>query len=126
VALVAAVCALGLAGCGGSASPAAPAPAVTASPTVVNGVQVFNVVGTASLEFSPRELIASPGKIKINLTVETGSPLHNFVIASIPAARTGFASVGEPATVTFTVDKPGSYPFACTIHPNMQGTLTIR
>ncbi len=82
-------------------------------------------MGTASLEFSPSTLIAKPGKITVNLTVERGSPLHNFVIPTIPTARTNYASTDTPRSVTFTVDQPGQYPFVCTIHPNMRGTLTI-
>ncbi|WP_322781031.1 cupredoxin domain-containing protein [Frankia sp. Cas4] len=128
VVLAALLLSLSLSSCGsdqpaGSAGAAAAAPSAT--PKIENGVQIFDVVGTASLEFSPSTLIAKPGKITVNLTVERGSPLHNFVIPTIPAARTNYASTDTPRSVTFTVDQPGQYPFVCTIHPNMRGTLTI-
>ncbi|WP_322766269.1 cupredoxin domain-containing protein [Frankia sp. Cr1] len=131
VVLAALLLSLSLSGCGsdqpaGSASAAGTATAtLSVTPKIENGVQIFDVVGTASLEFSPSTLIAKPGKITVNLTVERGSPLHNFVIPTIPAARTNYASTDTPRSVTFTVDQPGQYPFVCTIHPNMRGTLTI-
>ncbi|WP_250279476.1 cupredoxin domain-containing protein [Frankia sp. Cppng1_Ct_nod] len=116
---------LGLAGCGSSAPTSSSTVVTSATPKIENGVQVFNVVGTAALKFSPSTLIAGPGKITVNLTVESGSPPHNLVVESISGARTDFASVDRPRSVTFTVDKPGNYRFVCTIHPSMQGTLTI-
>ncbi|WP_322760334.1 cupredoxin domain-containing protein [Frankia sp. Cr2] len=119
---------LSLSGCG-SDQPAGSAGSATAAasatPKIENGVQIFDIVGTASLEFSPSTLIAKPGKITVNLTVERGSPPHNFVIPTIPAARTNYASTDTPRSVTFTIDQPGQYPFVCTIHPSMRGTLTI-
>ena len=34
---------------------------------------------------------------------------------------------GGGATVTFTApSEPGSYPYFCTYHPNMKGTLTVK
>jgi plastocyanin len=34
---------------------------------------------------------------------------------------------GSGGTGTFTAPtKPGSYPFGCTFHPNMHGTLTVQ
>ena len=34
--------------------------------------------------------------------------------------------VAPGATVTVTYTKPGSYPFHCTVHPNMTGTLEVK
>lgn len=37
------------------------------------------------------------------------------------------ASVDGGGTVTFAAPgKPGSYPFICTVHPRMRGTLVVR
>ncbi|WP_131768814.1 cupredoxin domain-containing protein [Candidatus Protofrankia californiensis] len=116
---------LGLSGCGSDAPTSSPPTVTSATPKIENGVQIFDVVGTASLEFSPSTLTARPGKITVNLTVPAGSAPHNFVIPEIPEARTSVASAGTSQSVTFTVDKPGSYSFLCTIHPNMHGTLTV-
>ncbi|WP_239331638.1 cupredoxin domain-containing protein [Frankia sp. CiP3] len=117
--------ALPLGGCGSSKTTSSATAVSSATPKIENGTQVFDVVGTASLQFTPATLIAKPGKITVNLTVEHGSPPHNFVISTIPAARTNYATTDTPRSVTFTVDQPGQYPFICTIHPNMRGTLII-
>lgn len=34
-------------------------------------------------------------------------------------------SVGGGESATLTVDEPGDYAFACTIHPSMTATLTV-
>ncbi len=117
----------GLSGCGNGSDKSAGSPPIvtSATPRIDNGVQIFDVVGTAALQFSPSTLTAQPGKITVNLTVPADSAPHNFVIPEIPAARTSVASPGTSQSVTFTVDKPGSYSFLCTIHPNMRGTLTV-
>ncbi|AEH11569.1 cupredoxin domain-containing protein [Candidatus Protofrankia datiscae] len=125
LALVLLVLGLGLSGCGSDTPASSPSATATATPKIENDVQVFDVVGTASLEFSPSTLTARPGKIRVNLTVPAGSAPHNFVIPEIPEARTSVASAGTSQSVTFTIDKPGSYSFLCTIHPNMHGTLTV-
>lgn len=95
-----------------------------ATPKVEGGTQVFTVVGTSSLQFSPRELRARPGTIRVDFSVEDGPP-HNFVVDGVDGARTRILRAGEKASTTFTVTRPGSYPFACTIHPSMDGTLEV-
>jgi plastocyanin len=42
-------------------------------------------------------------------------------IASIPSC-TGPCTGGP---VTFTAPAPGNYPFLCTVHPDMTGTLRV-
>ena len=38
-----------------------------------------------------------------------------------------FDDAASPGTSTFTAPtKPGSYPFHCTIHPSMHGTLVVK
>jgi plastocyanin len=38
-----------------------------------------------------------------------------------------FDDAASPGTTTFTAPaKPGSYPFHCSIHPSMHGTLVVR
>jgi plastocyanin len=123
VLLAAAACA-GLAGCGGSA-PGKPTVTV-ATPTIRNGVQVFDVRGTATQTFAPSELDAAPGLIRVNFSVDQQSPPHDFIVASIPDAKTPVVSAGASTSLSFRASKPGSYQFVCSIHTNMQGILKVR
>ncbi|OAA27049.1 plastocyanin [Frankia sp. EI5c] len=126
VALVAATTLLtGAAGCGGG-SGGAPPVAATLTPTVSDGVQVFDVIGQVDQTFSAGELVASPGTIRVDFSVVKGSAPHNFVIETIPGASTKILRAGESQSITFTVSEPGRYPVVCTLHQGMTATLVIR
>ena len=118
-----------LTGCGGDDTPKAAASTSAGdgvlTPTWNGDVQVFQVVGLATMEYSATELVAEPGRIQIDFSVAEGSAPHNFVINEIPGATTDILSAGESQTITFTVDQPGSYQIICTLHPNMTATLKI-
>jgi plastocyanin len=118
-----AVAALG-AGCGPRHLDA-PKPTAVEYPTDVDGVQVFKVVGLSDLRFSAAALLAKPGKIRVDFSVEQASASHNFDIPLIPTAHTDIIGAGSSQSVTFTVTQPGSYPIICTLHPNMTATLQV-
>ncbi len=120
------VLAVALAGCGsGNSAAHSPGTTATLTPTVENDVQVFNVVGLRTLQFSAAELIAKPGRIKVNFSVEEQSAPHNFVIPEIPEARTSILSAGSSESINFVAGERGSYSVICTLHPNMLATLKI-
>jgi plastocyanin len=115
-----------LAGCGsGGSAQGSPGVAATLAPAVENGVQVFDVVGLGTLEFSAAELIAEPGRITVNFSIEEQSTPHNFVIPDIPDARTSILSAGASQSITFTAGERGTYEVLCTLHKNMRATLKI-
>jgi plastocyanin len=112
-----------LAACGGSGG--GKQPTTAASPTLVDGVQVFHVSGTPTLTFTPNELDARPGEIKVDFSVEPQSPVHDFIVPSIPGAKTAPITAGTTVSTTFRIDKAGTYQFICAFHPNMQGILKV-
>ncbi|WP_175084883.1 plastocyanin/azurin family copper-binding protein [Candidatus Frankia nodulisporulans] len=119
------VAALGLAGCGGKGGPSASQGPTLAAQPGPGGVQVFAVSGLPSMTFSASELVAKPGKIRVDFSVPAGSAPHNFVIPRVNGAFTRIVSAGNSQSVTFTVTEPGSYQIVCTIHANMTATLKI-
>ncbi|WP_235487831.1 plastocyanin/azurin family copper-binding protein, partial [Frankia sp. AvcI1] len=116
---------LGVAGCGGDGGSSPSAGPTLSATQGTDGVQVFAVTGLPSMKFSATELLAKPGKIRVDFSVAQGSAPHNFVVPRIPAAHTSIVSAGESQSVTFTVTEPGDYPVVCTLHPNMTATLKI-
>jgi plastocyanin len=74
--------------------------------------------------FSPASLTVSPGAV---VTVRNEDSVTHTLTdkADSKLFNTGPVSPGQ--TKTFTApDKPGSYPFLCTIHQFMTGTLVVR
>jgi plastocyanin len=115
-----------LAGCGsGNSASDSSGVAASLTPVIEDGVQVFNVVGLRTLQFSALELVAKPGRIRVDFSVEEQSAPHNFVIPDIPEARTSVLSAGASESITFTAGERGSHPVICTLHPNMLATLKI-
>ena len=73
--------------------------------------------------FSPVSLTVNPGQV---VTVANhDSTTHTLTATTGNAFNTGDIAPG--ATATFTAPtKPGSYPYICSIHQFMHGTLIVR
>jgi len=73
--------------------------------------------------FSPSTLTVSPGQ-KVTV-VNKDSTTHTLTASAGKAFDTG--SIAAGASGGFTAPStPGSYPYICTIHPFMHGTLTVK
>lgn len=133
-ALVAGSLLLVLAGCsnssGGSSSattPASPSPTAspTASPTGSGTGSPTNAAATLTIQnfaFHPATLKVAPGAV-VTVT-NADSTAHTVTATGSKTFDTGTIAPGK--TATFTAPKaPGSYPYICTIHPFMKGTLTV-
>lgn len=126
-AALSAVCALiALAGCAdngngnGNGGGTTPTPTPTsASPTAENAEARITIRGFA---FIPPDLKVRPGE-KITV-VNEDSAAHTVTATEEEAFDTGNIAAGESATFT-APSKAGSYPFVCTLHPSMTGTLTV-
>jgi plastocyanin len=119
-----------LAACGGSAVPTIPPGASEpADPTPVGGSQPRSVrIAAFNIEFDPAELTVPAGEL---LTIifnnrDQGVP-HDIVVRDADGNEiAASAIITGLAQVQLAVGplEPGSYPFVCTIHPNMVGTIT--
>ncbi len=100
---------------GASASPAGQGAALT--------------IGTdtgAELRFDP-ESAAVPTGAQVSLTFENRSTVpHNLTFQEpISVATKPIVAAGASETIEFSAPEPGDYPFVCTLHPGMDGTLTV-
>lgn len=119
--VVSVACAAALAGCsgggGGSSSSASPtAPGVSPS---AGGA----LITIKDFAFHPATPAVAPGT-KVTVTNKDAAT-HTVTATGAKAFDTGEVKSGQ--TVTFEAPaRPGSYPYICTIHPTMNGTLTVR
>ncbi|MFG1806783.1 cupredoxin domain-containing protein [Streptomyces sp. NPDC049040] len=103
-------------GSGGSGSTAS---ASASSPAAGGGA---NRIGIKNFAFGPGTLTVKPGSV-VTVT-NNDSTTHTLTATGAKAFDTGDIAAGK--TVTFTAPaKAGSYPYICTIHPFMKGTLTV-
>ncbi len=115
--------ALLLAGCGGgsgSASGASAKPSGSSSQTTSAGAST--AVKISNFKFSPASLTVKQGA-GVTVTNED-SAAHTVTADDGHSFDTEDLSQG--ATQTISVSKPGSYPYHCTIHPFMHGTLVVK
>jgi plastocyanin len=102
-------------------TPVPPPPAVQAPP----GPVTFNVTARV-LKFDTQTLTARSGaNVTVNLRNEDAAVAHDisFSIAGLGHGHTCFGPCTD--SYTFTAPAPGSYPFFCTVHIEMQGTLVV-
>ncbi len=78
-------------------------------------------VTIVDFEFDPSELTVSSGDV-IAVTNE-GDNRHTFT--SDDAGFDLELEAGDSGDATVATSEPGTYPFQCTIHPNMTGTITV-
>jgi aldose sugar dehydrogenase len=112
---------------GGAASPAPSG----AAPTAGSGGEAAQVtIGTdtgAALQFDPA-MASVPAGSTVQVTFEnrsSGVP-HNLTFsAPINAATATIVDPGASESLEFPAPEPGDYKFVCTLHPGMEGTLTV-
>ncbi|MDT9691882.1 cupredoxin family copper-binding protein [Streptomyces sp. P9(2023)] len=108
-----------LTGCGdGGTEPTPPRSTPPASPTAAAADQII-IRGFA---FKPTSLKIRPGAT-ITVVNQDSVP-HTVTATEGEAFDTGEIAGGQSASFT-APDKPGTYPFFCSIHPYMKATLTV-
>lgn len=78
--------------------------------------------------FDPSKIEIKAGET-VEITFRSTDTKHGFVCKELGLEKVVFTKE-EPATVTFTPDKPGTYPFKCARfcglgHPKMKGQIVV-
>jgi len=104
-------------GCG-SSSPSSPTPAPSGNTVSI----VMNAAGLTTNAYSPNPITVSVGT---NVTW-----VNNDTVIHTATSETGLFDTGNiPANggqITKTFSTVGSFPYRCTIHPGMTGTVRVQ
>ena len=110
-----------LTGCYHTVNPTPPAPITTTEQQLAQTSQQ-TAVEIKGFAFNPKEIRVKPGA-KITVTNQD-SVSHTLTAADKTSFDTNMLSQGQSGAITAPT-KPGSYPFMCTPHPYMTGTLIV-
>jgi plastocyanin len=113
--IVAVALALLIAGCGGGSSSNSSSSAGTWSGAATVDIKMSNI------QFVPSKQAVKVGQ-KVTWTNDDGVD-HNVVAKSGASFKSG--NFGKGGTFTYTPKKAGTISYVCTIHPGMDGTLTV-
>jgi plastocyanin len=88
------------------------------------GVQRVDIGANDGDRFFPNTVVVHPGRVEFVVHNEGVVP-HTLEIPSLHV-DTGNIGKHQVKTVSFTVDRPGSYPFDCAYHVTLHMTGTLR
>ena len=78
-------------------------------------------VGIENFAFAPADVTAAVGET-ITWTNSDSAP-HT---ATLDDGACDTGNIAQNASAGLVFDAAGTYPYHCTIHPNMKGTITIQ
>jgi plastocyanin len=124
------VLALVAAGCGsgdddGSTAPATAAPTATGTPGGAGGGEAAGdavVVDMKNIQFEPKDVTVDAGQTIRWENLDTVD--HDAVATS--GADFESDQFGQGGTFEFTPEAAGKIEYVCTLHPGMEGTITVR
>lgn len=131
--LIAVAGAVTLAGCGSSSSSSSSTPAAsTSTPAATSSASTSSTpaapaaggvaITMKNIAFDPKAVTVKKGE-KITWTNGEAVP-HNVTASSGASFKSALLNQGQ--TFTFTPTKAGTIKYACTIHPGMDGTITVQ
>lgn len=109
------------AGCGGSKSPSGPSnpnAGGTGNTVTVRGV---GYDGAGSASFQPGSLTVNRGTM---VTWQNSDSITHSVVSATPGLFNG--EMGPSGAFEFKFDNAGSFPYSCTIHAGMTGSIIVR
>lgn len=116
--LIAAVLML-VAACGKSSSPTSPSPSPSPSGATVTMVSGARMMGASA--YNPNPINISRGT---TITWVNNDTAPHDATSDSRSWNTGTIGPGGSASVTF--ETAGTFPYHCTIHPNMIGTVNVQ
>ncbi|PYC76350.1 metal-binding protein [Streptomyces tateyamensis] len=117
---------LSLAGCSSSGGPTTAgtsAPGSSSAPAATANTATASTITIKDFAFTPADLTVAPGTVIT--VVNKDSTAHTLTATGSKAFDTGTLGAGNSATITAPA-QDGSYPYICTIHQYMKGTLTVK
>ncbi len=113
-----AVAALAVAGCGNDGSDTASDPPAAEKPSASGkGVEI----GMKGLQFEPKDATV---KVGATVTWKNNEDIPHNVVAE-EGAEFQSDTFGKDGTFEFKAAEAGTVKYVCTIHPGMEGTLTV-
>ena len=103
-----------------STAPASPAPTSTVASAATQPASVAAAITIQNFAFAPVELTVPAGT---TLTVTNADSDAHTLTADDGSFDTGRIDPG--ASVTITLDQPGTYTYHCNFHQSMTGTITV-
>ncbi len=113
---------LSAAACGGSSSYNATAP-TNNNPGTVTPVATNAVTATTSDSFSPGSIVVAVGTT-VSFTFQAVA--HNVTFNAVAGAPASIGGSNANTTLSVTFNTAGTFPYQCTIHPGMTGTVTVQ
>ena len=119
--------ALVISACSSSGASTAPAASVAAPAASAAGAACAPASGSGTVAVSVKDFAFDPATItaKVGDTVtfsNTGAAPHT---ATLDAGGCTTPTIQPGSSSGLTFSAAGSYPFHCTIHPGMKGTITV-
>ncbi|KAA0022759.1 cupredoxin domain-containing protein [Antrihabitans cavernicola] len=116
-----------LSACGSSDSSGVAAISTTPAPGAPTTAQVQSgdvAVKVKGMAFTPATITVTAGT-KVTWTFDDGGIPHT--VTGLKDAAMGINSpILKEGDYSYTFDKPGTYNYICSIHPDMKGTVTVR
>lgn len=109
------------AACLGAASAQTPAAAVATSPAAARADAAPPIVIARDFMFAPNTITVKAGS---TVTWKNSDDEPHTVVSEMGLFRSGALDTNE--SFSFRFDKPGTYRYACSIHPRMVGTIVVR
>jgi plastocyanin len=120
--MLAACSSSGSGGSGGSSAPAATSSAATSSAPGSSAAATSGGITISNFAFSGQLSVKAGATVTV---VNNDSVAHTLTDKATHLFDTGNLPAGGGKGTFKAPTKPGKYPFGCTYHPNMTGTLTV-
>jgi plastocyanin len=107
-----------IAGCGGDSNTA---PGGTGDPGGTPGPIETNAVSVVNDAFGPSSILVTSG-MTVTWTLASNAVQHNVTFSDGPTS----GNLNANGTYKRTFNAAGTFPYHCTIHPGMNGMVTVK